>query len=144
MSLLSKLHYKYKVAASTLRSNDNEVNELMEFSKILIPNDFIEVIKEQSEIEINVDNKKYIRIWGASGCIEMNNAYKIQDNIPSSLAIADDEGGNVLVYATRKSEFGLYIVALNDLEIDEMQFIARSLSDLLVHGHGIHKIIDFW
>lgn len=143
MSLLSKLYYKYKIYESTLRSNDNEINELMKFSEILIPNDFIDVIKEQSEIEINVDNKKYIRIWGANGCIEMNDAYKIQDNIPSSLAIADDEEGNVLIYATKKDKFGLYIVALNDLEIDEMQFVAKSLSDLLIYGYGIRKIIDF-
>ena len=42
----------------------------------------IEIIKEKTELEIQVDDKKYIRIWGANGCIEMNDAYHIQKYIP--------------------------------------------------------------
>ena len=71
----------------------------------------------------------------------MNVAYKIQKYIPCSLAIADDEECNVLIYATGKNGFGLYVVSISDLEIDEMIYVSQSLADLLVHGEGIDTII---
>ncbi len=140
MSILKKLSSNYKVDASKPASNEQEIDNLIEFSNIEIPKDFLELIRDLTEIEINVDGKKYIRIWGASGCIEMNDAYNIQENIPSSLAIADDEGGNALIYTTGKKGFGLYVIAFNDLDVDELQYVANSLSDLLLNNIGIDVI----
>ena len=140
MSLLDRLSSNYRIDASKSALNDEEVKKLIEFSKIKIPKEFLEVIRELTEIEINVDEKKYIRIWGADGCIEMNNAYNIQENIPDSLAIADDEGGNALIYTTGEKGFGLYVIAFNDLDIDELQYVASSLSDLMINNVGIDVI----
>lgn len=70
----------------------------------------------------------------------MNEAYSIQDNIPNSLAIADDEGGNTLIYTTGDQGFGIYVIAFNDLDIDELQYVAGSLSDLLINNVGIDII----
>lgn len=137
MSILQKLSNKYKIDASKPASNDEEIKKLIEFSDINIPEDFLEVIRELTEIEINVDGEKYIRIWGAEGCIDMNDAYRIQDNIPNSLAIADDEGGNALIYTTGDQGFGLYVIAFNDLDIDELQYVSASLSELLKYNIGI-------
>ena len=137
MSILQKLSNKYKIDASKPASNDEEIKKLIEFSDINIPEDFLEVIRELTEIEINVDGEKYIRIWGAEGCIDMNDAYRIQDNIPNSLAIADDEGGNALIYTTGDQGFGLYVIAFNDLDIDELQYVSDSLSELLKYNIGI-------
>lgn len=140
MSLLNRLSSNYRIDASKSASNNEEVKKLIEFSKIKIPEDFLEVIRELTEIEINVDEKKYIRIWGADGCIEMNDAYNIQENIPDSLAIADDEGGNALIYTTGEKGFGLYVIAFNDLDVDELQYVASSLSDLMINNVGIDVI----
>lgn len=140
MSLLNRLSSNYRIDASKSASNDEEIKNLIEFSKIKIPEDFLKVITELTEIEINVDEKKYIRIWGADGCIEMNDAYNIQENIPNSLAIADDEGGNALIYTTGEKGFGLYLIAFNDLDVDELQYVADSLSDLLINNTGIDVI----
>ena len=137
MSILQKLSNKYKIDASKPASNDEEIKKLIEFSDINIPEDFLEVIRELTEIEINVDGEKYIRIWGAEGCIDMNDAYRIQDNIPNSLAIADDEGGNALIYTTGDQGFVLYVIAFNDLDIDELQYVSDSLSELLKYNIGI-------
>lgn len=70
----------------------------------------------------------------------MNEAYNIQENIPNSLAIADDEGGNALIYATGEKGFGLYVIAFNDLDVDELQYVASSLGDLLIKNIGIDVI----
>ena len=140
MSILKELSNKYRIDASKLASNDEEIKRLVEFSVINIPEDFLQVIRELTDVEINVDGKKYIRIWGPCGCIDMNDAYSIQDNIPNSLAIADDEGGNALIYTTGEKGFGIYVIAFNDLDIDELQYVAGSLSELLKDNVGIDVI----
>ena len=40
----------------------------------------------------------------------MNESYEIQDYIPNSLAVGDDEGGNALIYFEGAEGFGLYII----------------------------------
>lgn len=140
MSILQELSNKYRIDASKPASSDEEIKNLVEFSDINIPEDFLEVIRDLTEVEINVDGEKYIRIWGADGCIDMNEAYSIQDNIPNSLAIADDEGGNALIYATGDQGFGIYLIAFNDLDIDELQYVSGSLSELLKDNVGIDVI----
>ncbi|GAA0124074.1 SMI1/KNR4 family protein [Clostridium butanoliproducens] len=140
MSILKELSNKYRIDASKPASNNKEIEKLVKFSNINIPEDFLEVIRELTDVEINVDGEKYIRIWGADGCIDMNEAYSIQDNIPNSLAIADDEGGNALIYTTGDQGFGIYIIAFNDLDIDELQYVAGSLTELLKNNVGINII----
>ena len=140
--ILNELSNKYRIDASESGSSDKEIKRLVEFSDIDIPKDFLDIIRKSTEIEINVDEKKYIRIWGADGCIEMNEAYGIQENVPNSLVIADDEGGNALIYTIGKQGFGLYLVAFNDLDPDELRYVSKSLSELLKENVGIDVIIS--
>ena len=140
MNILKKLSSNYRIDASKSASTDKEINSLIEFSEIEIPEDFLEIIRELTEIEIKVDDEKYIRIWGADSCIEMNEAYYIQENIPNSLAIGDDEGGNALIYTTGHKGFGLYVIAFNNLDVDELQYVSSSLSHLLINNVGIDII----
>ncbi len=144
MSILSKMSGLFKVATNNTKSSDVEIDELIQFSKIDIPTEFIQIIKEKTEIEIQVDDKKYIRIWGASGCIEMNVAYCIQKYIPNSLAIGDDECCNVLLYAYGHEGFGVYMVSLSDLDIDEMVFVAETLEDFFVNEKGLDVFNTIW
>ncbi len=137
MSILSKMSGLFKVANSNKKANNFEIDELIQFSKIDVPEEFIQIIKEKTELEIQVDNKKYIRIWGANGCIEMNTAYRIQKYIPNSLAIGDDECCNTMLYASGHKGFGVYMVSLSDLDVDEMVFIANSLEDFFVKEKGL-------
>ena len=37
---------------------------------------------------------------------------------------------------------GLYVVEFGDLDVDEMRYISKSITDLLVHGEGIDIIIE--
>ncbi|MCT4647881.1 MAG: SMI1/KNR4 family protein [Carboxylicivirga sp.] len=140
MNILKKISGNFRIDASESGSTEMEINNLIDFSKINIPNEYIEIIKELSLLEINVDEEKYIRIWGANDCIEMNEIHYIQNFIPNSLAIADDEEGNALIYTTGNKGFGLYIIAFNDLDVNELQYVAKSLSDLLTKNVGIDVI----
>lgn len=140
MSILKNLSSSYRIDAYKPASPEKDINDLLNFSQIEIPEDYLDIIREKTEVEINVGQEKYIRIWGADGCIEMNEAYEIQENIPLSLAIADDEGGNALLYLDGNNGFGLYLIAFNDLDTDELQFVSYSLSDLLLKEIGINII----
>ena len=137
MSILDKISDAFEIATSETQSNDAEINELIQYSKIDIPDEFLDIIKEKTEIEILVNKEKYVRLWSAKGCKEMNDAYHIQQYIPESLAIGDDECSNALLYARGNKGFGVYIVSFGDLGVDEMVFIADSLETFFVNGEGI-------
>ena len=143
-SILSKISDVFEIAASEAQSNDAEIKELIQHSKIDIPGEFLDIIKEKTEIEISVNKEKYVRLWGAKGCIEMNDAYHIQQYIPESLAIGDDECSNALLYARGNRGFGVYIVSFGNLGIDEMVYIADSLEEFFVNKEGVYIFNNVW
>ena len=144
MSILGKMSKSFKITMSDIKSSDIEIDELIQYSKIDIPLEFLEIIKERTELEILVNGEKYIRIWGANGCIEMNDAYHIQKYIPNSLAIGDDECSNAVLYANGNNGFGVYMVSFGDLGIDEIVYIADSLEAFLVNEEGIDIFNNIW
>lgn len=144
MSILSKMSKSFEIAVSDANSRDTEIDELIYYSKIDVPLEFIEIIKEKTELEIMVKNEKYIRIWGASGCIEMNSSYNIQKYIPDSLAIGDDECSNAVLYANGTNGFGVYMVSFGDLDANEMIYIANSLEAFFVKEEGIDIFNNVW
>lgn len=144
MSILNKMSKVFKVATSDTKSSESEIDELIQYSKINVPIEFLGIIRERAELEILVNSKKYIRIWGANGCIEMNDAYHIQKYIPDSLAIGDDECSNVMLYANGNNGFGVYMVSFGDLSVDEMVYIADSLEEFFVNEAGIDTFNSVW
>ena len=142
MSIVKELNKIFRIDASCKASREEEIDELIKFSPIKVPHEYLDLIREKTELEINVENQKYIRIWGADGCVEMNEAYYIQKYIPCSLAIGDDEDGNAIMYAEGKQGFGVYAIAFNDIDIDEMIFISESLTEILIHAKGIEKLVN--
>lgn len=132
-----KLNKKYRLDIFEPPSSEADIKAMQQYFKgTEIPDDYILFISQMSEAEILVMNESYIRIWGASGCLEMNSSHKIQEYIPQSLAVGDDEGGKVIFYAEGKKGFGLYKVGFGDLEINNAEFVSSSLSALLLDGIG--------
>lgn len=142
MSIVNELDKIFRIDASCNASNDSEIDELIKYATLTVPDEYLELIRDKTEVEISINDQKYIRIWGAAGVIEMNDAYFVQRYIPNSLAIGDDEEGNALLYADGKSGFGLYAVAFNDLDVNEMIFISGTLKELLIAAKGVEKLIE--
>jgi len=109
MNLLDRLGKEFEVAAFKAASTAEEIAELKRNSVIEVPHEYIELIKEKTDIEIGVLGKMYIRIWGADYCTGMNEAHNIPKYLPNALAIGDDEGGYALVYLQGNEGFGLYL-----------------------------------
>ncbi|MDP7978372.1 SMI1/KNR4 family protein [Bacillus sp. WLY-B-L8] len=141
MSILENLNAIFILETQEPPATEESIQELQDFSPIDVPSDYLEIIQHCTNAEINVNNEIYIRIWSPSDCIEMNEAHNIQKYIPNSLAIGDDEGGKVLLYANGKDEFGLYTVDFGDLDIEEAIKISSSLKSLLVDGIGVEELL---
>lgn len=140
MNTLANLHPSFRVEATEPPSTRSEIQQLQLFSSIEIPKEYVSIITDVTEVEILVQESKYLRIWSASGCIEMNQEYEIQRYIPSSLAIGDDEGGSAFLYMNGKKGFGLYKLGFGDLDPDDAEYVASSLFELLIEGIGVNVI----
>lgn len=119
------------------------LKKLENYSKkvgIGIPEDYRKILGLGADMEMLVGDEGYIRVWGAEGCVEMNEIYYIQEDIPVSLAIADDGGGGCLVYLEGNEGYGLYYLRYEDLDVDEATYIAPNLTDVIFKGEGI----DMW
>ncbi|MEC2077054.1 SMI1/KNR4 family protein [Metabacillus fastidiosus] len=142
MNILDNISSVYTIDARKSPSKEEEIKELQDFSTIDVPTDYIEIIQLASDVELNISNQMYIRIWGALGCIEMNEAYEVQKYLPNSLAIGDDEGGGALIYLQGKDGFGIYYNRFADLDIEEAVKIAPSLTELLINNVGTDILLD--
>ncbi|BBB66586.1 hypothetical protein UNDYM_2333 [Undibacterium sp. YM2] len=121
-------------------ASQEDIRLLENFSGIQVPEDYLDLVQVMTEVEILVNSKNYVRIWGPLRCIEMNEAYQIQKYISNSLAIGDDEGGKALIPITGKQGYGLYITGFGDLDADSAEFIAPTLHSFFVDGVGVNTV----
>ncbi|HFK1458489.1 TPA: SMI1/KNR4 family protein [Bacillus cereus] len=142
MNILEKLNKAFTLEAYESPTSKEAIQKLQKFSSIDVPLDYLEVIQQCTNAEINVKNEIYIHIWGPIDCIEMNEAHDIQKYIPNSLAIGDDEGGMALLYIDGKEGFGLYTVGFGNLDIEETIKIAPSLKVLLIDCVGVEELLS--
>lgn len=144
MNILSNLYPNLKLAASRPPSTKEEIKALLEFSPIPVPQEYLQLIQQGSEMEIGVDlgcrGYWFIRIYGATTAIEMNKAYKVQ-KVKNVLAIGDNEGGEMLVLAPQADPPGIYLNPMSCLsDMDEATFIASNLTELLVDGKNLRHV----
>lgn len=136
----SLIHTKLSVASSEPPSTPDEINSLHQYSRIQIPDEFINLISQATEIEL-MSSDCCFRIWGASGCIEMNQAYDIQKYIPDSLAIGDNEAGSILTYAQKNGSSALYLISLSNLDMNDAVLVSKTLNEVIFQGKNIHLFV---
>lgn len=135
--MLADISKRFRLDGQRPASSADEIATLRSASPVELPKDYVALIQEGTELEFAIDNRDYIRIWGASGCIEMNQAYNIGTSIPFSLAIGDNEGGAALIHIDQVDRPGIYLVSLGCLDFEEAKFIAPSLRAFLIDEVGI-------
>ncbi len=133
----------FKIEEYQAGSSDEEIGSMRKACPIEIPPEFIEIIKTASEIEISVMDERYIRIWGAAGCVEMNEAYQIRKYIPRSWAIGDDGGGNAIIYMTGEKGKGVYAIPFGDLCVEDAYYLSPSLRDFFGDENGARVFTEF-
>jgi hypothetical protein len=141
MTVLQELNHRFLIAASAPASTEADIARLLAVSTIKVPEDYLDIVRERSDVEIAIAANAFVRIWGAARAIDLNGAHFIQQYIPNSLAIGDDEGGQALILATGLNGYGLYLVGFGDLDMSDASFIARTLKDFLVFGEGVFRFV---
>jgi hypothetical protein len=101
------------------------------------PEEYLKLVEEATEVELQHEQGQYIRIWGPSGCIDMDEGYNIAARMPSAIPIGDDGGGKVLFYLNGTCGRGLYHVGYGDLAAEDAIFTAPNLTELLQRAVGI-------
>lgn len=105
------------------------------------PREYLDLVKEATEIELGWGAGKYLRIWGPDGCVEMDEAYEVGLSIPGAIPIGDNGGGVMLVYLNGDAGWGLYRVSYGDIDPASALLISPTLSALLTQGFGIEKTV---
>lgn len=140
MNILNNLNEQYELVLSKPANNEEEIQQLIQFSEIAVPEEYLSILRQKTELTILVKNCKsewYICIRGAALCISMNKSFEMQKWIPGSLGFGDDGGGTALLYATGPEGFGIYAVEFNVLDIEDAVYLSKSLESLLVYADGI-------
>lgn len=130
----------FKIEAYKSQASISEIESLLSSVDVTVPDIYLRIVREMTDVEILVNQRKYVRIWGPARVLEMNEAYEVQKNIPSSLAVGDDEGGSALILMKGGHGFGLYKVGFGDLDVDDASYIAPSLEEFLINAVGIDVI----
>jgi hypothetical protein len=128
-----KIHPHFDVLSNPPGASGAEILSLRN-AFTWIPREYLTLIEVQTELELQHKNGQYVRIWGPSGCVEMDEGYRITTRIPGSFPFGDDGGGRVLHY---QGTNGIYLVGYGSLNSEDAVFVAPSLLALLVHEAGI-------
>ena len=134
--MLKSLNKNFTVLASLPAATQSQ---LMQMSGHFpsVPDEYLDLVGEITELELQHENGQYLRIWGPDGCIEMDNGYYVSKRIAGAVPIGDDGGGKVIFYMNGREGFGLYHVGYGDLDAEDAIFTAPSLLALLEQAIGI-------
>ena len=134
--MLESLHNSFRLLASQPGATAEQIAELKSrFPSV--PDEYVKLVEEATEIELQHETGQYIRIWGPGGCIEMDEGYDISKRILGAVPIGDDGGGKPIFYMNGKSGHGLYHVGYGDLDAEDAVFTAPSLTAFLQQAVGI-------
>ena len=106
----------------------------------LLPEEYKKLVRSATEIEIELENKSYFRLWGPLGCLEMDEAYSISKHLPGAVPIGDNGGGYVVFYCDGAMGWGLYCNAYGNLDPNDSIWISRSLELLLGEQDGADRL----
>lgn len=137
--MLDSIHEKFNVLDHQGAASEKELQQLTA-SFPHTPADYLELANEATEIEMQWDGTQYLRLWGPSGCLEMDEAYGIGNRIQGALPIGDNGGGGALLYMEGNNGWGLYKVSFGDLDREDAVWVASSLRKLLFEGEGIASL----
>ena len=104
-----------------------------------IPPEYVELVSDATEIELEWQGRQYLRVWNPEGCIDMDAGYGFSERIEGAIPVGDNGGGRALVYLEGERGWGLYLVGYGAIDRSEAKWVAASLSNLLGTGEGIES-----
>ena len=65
MSILKRLAKELKIETAGAALPESEIQEMLAKSPIRVPDEYIEILREKSEIEISINGDDMFRLWNA-------------------------------------------------------------------------------
>ncbi len=134
---------RFDLQAKEPPATESQIDDLVAFAGSVgwtLPSDYLDLLRDASEVEIVVEQRGCVRFWAPDGVLEMNDSHELQKYIPQAIAVADDEGGMAFVFMTGREGRGIYRLSFSDPDPDEAVFVADSVEALLVRGVGINRL----
>lgn len=135
---LSQLHRHFNLMQYRRRATSGEIDQLVARYPH-IPAEYLELSGDATELELQWQGDKYIRVWEPGGCTDMDEGYGFSKYIEGAIPVGDNGGCDALVYMEGGRGWGLYLVSYSSIERSEAKWIAASLSHLLMKGEGIES-----
>lgn len=129
--MLTTMDRRFALRASRPPASDEDIERLRAFAGALgaeLPADFVDLIREATEVEIAVEGRDSLRFWSPTRMLELNEAYEMPRLVPGAIAVGDI-GEDVLVLMAAARAPGVYRLVFADP--DELEYLARSLADLV-------------
>jgi len=139
--MLAKLHSSLTILAVRPPATSDQVAIATNHFGSL-PEEYVQLVGEGTEIELGGPDNAYIRIWGPEGCVDMEQGYNITHYLPGAIPVGDNGGCDVIYYGNGEKGFGVYKVGLSNPFQEYAVWLADSLTSFLVEGVGIDKIWD--
>lgn len=135
-TMLERLHHQVRVLARQPGATAADVASLQARYPQL-PRAFAELMCEVTELELAYRGR-YLRLYGPKGCREMDDAYSIGARIPGAITVGDNGGGEAILFLPGT---GIVRVGYGALHPDEVEHIADSLEELLVHANVPPEVV---
>jgi len=136
---LSDINPLFRILAKEPNADEAEIFQ-MQARFGVVKEEYRELIREATDVELQHKDGYYFRIWGPLTCIDMDEGYKIGEWIPGAVPIGDNGGGKVVFYFNGLRGSGLYIVGFGDLVADDAVWICSSLDELLGACSGVETL----
>jgi hypothetical protein len=130
---------RVKVLAKEDGAKESQIEDLKRRYPLL-PSEYADLVRDATEIEVEFENGRSLRVWGPAGCLEMDEAYLISSLITGSIPIGDDGGGHVIYYYCGNKGWGIYCNGFGDLDAESAVWITGSLAQLLGDHHGADRL----
>lgn len=142
--MLDKLNKSFNVVSADTNPANKATSKMRWELPSSLPVDYDNLLCKTNGLEISVEERKTLRIWGVADSIEMNKKYNISKYLPKAWAIGVDNHDFLLAYV--KAEDGwydLYAVPVDNQAGDVKVFITSSLYEFLVEGEGVEAFLSF-
>ncbi len=134
--MLNTINSSFKLLAKGPPATQEQIDAAVRYFGSL-PQEFIDLIREATDVELQHQDGQYLRFWGPVGSVEMDEANEIRKYMPECLPIGDDGGGHVIFYAKGDFGEGLYHVGFGNLGMEDAVWIADTLGGVLANAKGI-------
>ena len=148
MSIINNLNERLTILDDS-DSVKMEIKWIVERTPVKLPDDYIDFLRgilgaDNRGVSFEVDGVQEFVIWSARAAADSaDRDYRdpiYEDFLSRTWMIGEDLGSNIYFYGEGKEGFGIYKTDKGEMNIDNAEKLADSLTDLLVKGVGLDII----